>query len=206
MDTSYYDLDACDAELSPHPNAPKHHNRVDVSLSVIDPQATTRREEDAKATRAIDTVARLDSGSSAFDFIRRDIADELVRMGAKTEDVVVGGVKGPFVDQESKKFRQAIKFNYGFWNQMTRTTDSIIVKAMIMEELHTPLTIGVNTIGEHGLFCKQIPILCRPCTPTLTRPSTHKAGKRDAARVVGAARLATVGETTAHSEMQKQEH
>ena len=206
MDTSYYDLDACDAELSPHPNAPKHHNRVDVSLSVIDPQATKRREEDAKATRAIDTVARLDSGSSAFDFIRRDIADELVRMGAKTEDVVVGGVKGPFVDQESKKFRQAIKFNYGFWNQMTRTTDSIIVKAMIMEELHTPLTIGVNTIGEHGLFCKQIPILCRPCTPTLTRPSTHKAGKRDAARVVGAARQASVGETTAHSEMQKQEH
>jgi len=51
MDTSYYDLDACDAELSPHPNAPKHHNRVDVSLSVIDPQATKRREEDAKATR-----------------------------------------------------------------------------------------------------------------------------------------------------------
>ena len=216
------------------------HNRVPVFLSVSDQDSAeaavmveevTPSGKDTRATRKarsgstalerskkrktldppVEVTARLDTGSSLRNFIRKDLADVLVSRGSEIV-AVKGGIRGRFSNEPGRVYNKAVIFNYGFWNQILRSTKQIVMKAVVMEELDVPLIIGVHSIGEHGLLCLQKPELCHPMCghsreysvtiPSLTRTLAQSTGvptvsdtpprrvgtvKQAAARVMGLA-------------------
>ena len=188
------------------------HNRAPVLLSVYEQDqiragtdATDRAAVEATAHQSpsppaesqvppakdssVETTARLDTGCSRRNFIRQDLANELISRGSKVV-AVEGGIKGRFSDEPNRVYNRALILKYGFWNQLLQTTNTIVIKAVVMEALDVPLIIGIHTIGEHGLGCLQKPELCHPMcghirlcsetTPSLTRPSVRNMGVPDA--------------------------
>jgi hypothetical protein len=136
-------------------------------LSVSPAQEAEAEEEvaplpEAAATEdkpaGIDTTACLDTGSNAYNFIRRDLADELVRMGAKVVDS--GGQVRLACKAEPVNFNKAIKFKYCFLDRLTQTWERVTVVANVLDGLTTPLIIGLRSIFEYKLLCRQLPALC----------------------------------------------
>ena len=110
------------------------------------PEAAATEDKPA----GIDTTACLDTGSNAYNFIRRDLADELVRMGAKVVDS--GGQVRLACKAEPVNFNKAIKFKYCFLDQLTQTWERVTVVANVLDGLTTPLIIGLRSIFEYKLL------------------------------------------------------
>ena len=66
-------------------------------------------------------------------------------------------------------------------NEEIKQLETIRIKPIILDDLRSPLIIGLDTIHEHGLLGKQIPELCaklcRPKSTPTTRPSGRKGGQ-----------------------------
>jgi hypothetical protein len=214
----HHDLLSCE---SCETDSCQMHNRIAVTLSVSDqdrnkaeatgaaaaePEAegadsahpapsSQRKRTEATTDVSVDTTARLDTGSSMRNFISGDLADELIAKGSKVVSAS-GGVNGRFDDEPKRMYSRALIIKYGFFNSLLKTTESILIKAVVMEKLDSPLIIGIHTIGKHGLICKQKPELCHPLCghrpTTTTRTSVQEASSARRLR-----RLPVVAETAA---------
>ena len=165
---------------------PPISNKVSVSLSVPLVQgpvqaaaiAAGTKGNKPKATTA--TVALIDTGAKGHDFISGELADELASHGAQIVSAK-GSVKTALNGEEIRVLDSAIVVNYNFTNEETKQLETITITPVILDDLRCPLIIGLDTIHEHGLLCKQIPELCaklcRPVSTTTTRPSGRKGGR-----------------------------
>ena len=120
----------------------------------------TAKATETAATATINATACLDTGSDAHNFIRPDIALELIRLGAKV--VKAEGRVRLACNREKGiiKYNQAIIFRYKFLNKLTGKQEAIKVQANILTGLTVPLIIGLRSIHVFQLLCKQKPELC----------------------------------------------
>jgi len=134
--------------------SPAQEAEAEEEVAPLPEAAATKDDKPA----GIETTACLDTGSNAYNFIRRDLADELVRMGAKVVDS--GGQVRLACKAEPVNFNKAIKFKYCFLDQLTQTWERVTVVANVLDGLTTPLIIGLRSIFEYKLLCRQLPALC----------------------------------------------
>ena len=136
------------------------------------------------------------------DFISKTVADALIARGAKVVPTT-GRVCSAF-KAEGRSLSSSVILKYGFWNILTRTTDSITIQPVSMKDLNAPLIIGLQTIGEHNLLRKQIPKLCGQsqeekrilALKSPSEPLTRKAAELGSTWPSRAAPSVTVDETT----------
>jgi hypothetical protein len=147
--------------LSAAPNAQEAEEEAPVEEEVATPIETPRTSQTKEtAAAAINATACLDTGSDAHNFIRPDIALELIRMGAKVVDAK-GRVRLACNREKGIiKYNQAVIFRYHFLNELTGKREAIKTKANILNGLTVPLIMGLKSIHVFQLLCKQKPELC----------------------------------------------
>ena len=149
----------CDTELCVCKSCvkPPISNRVIVSLSVPlvqEPEQVPARKGTGikgKPNAPTATVALIDTGAKGHDFISGELADELASHGAKIVSAK-GRVKTALDGEEIREIDSAIVVNYNFMNEETKQLETIRIKPIILDDLRSPLIIGLDTIHEHGLL------------------------------------------------------
>ena len=137
-------------------------------------------------------VAWLDTGASCHDFISEQLANALIADGAVTMPVT-GRVCSAFQGSSSEMTASVI-CKYEFFNEQTLSNDVITIRQVILKNLSAPLIVGLQTIGEHKLLNKQLPLLC-DIPRKKKRPSAQGTPPSGAL-----ARQVTALETAAHEE------
>ena len=162
------ELCVCVSNLKSNPNASANFtNRVSVFVSPYPQEEAAAvgagKRTDHPRVSASDTdlncVGRLDTGASCHDFISKQLADQLIAMGAEVTPIV-GRVCSAFT-AVGRELSKCVNINYRFFNKNSNLFEIVNISPVILDDLSAPLIIGLQTIGQHDLLNKQLPELCQ---------------------------------------------
>ena len=162
----------CVCEKSAVIDTELYANRINVSLSPVLKDAAAEADEavvavSGVAAGALEVTARIDTGATCHNFISEGVANKLIMLGSTVSTGLSGVVCSAFRGAEgSRSFDRSVLCKLGFFNLLTRSTSSILIEAVIIQDLSAPLIIGLQTIGKHRLIPQCLPSLCTPQIPS----------------------------------------
>ena len=120
-----------------------------------------KRRVSGVAAGALEVTARIDTGATCHNFISEGVANKLMMLGSTVSTGLRGTVCSAFRGAEgSRSFDRSVLCKLGYYNLLTRATTSILIEAVIIQDLSAPLIIGLQTIGQHLLIPQCLPSLC----------------------------------------------
>ena len=123
-------------------------NRINVSLSPVLKDAAAEADEavvavSGVAAGALEVTARIDTSATCHNFISEGVANKLIMLGSTVSTGLNGTVCSAFRGAEgSRSFDRSVWCKLGYFNLLTRSTTSILIEAVIIQDLSAPLLWG----------------------------------------------------------------